>query len=781
PQAKSHFKDHRLIDDFGSSLLKKAASPVKDSLEESPAKDILGESNLARRECLIQNLSHRGSFFMEQGLNVANLGPGWMNSPGRKTHSLPEMLESVVMDLTLHEIGHFLGLGHQFKENILPTTGTVPSRFLTAGHKDDLSAKATEEGGWTNYTSVMGYRSGRTEMITTKDDMKPGPHDELVLRYLYKAQYSTYDKSKDEFVFANVPVNGKIPAVSEIIRDGKTQILPVAYFPQCNDIEASYDADPFCNRWDRGSKAEDIVKNYFADLSDNLVANLYSMVGAGGDAEYAEWKLWHRSLDSFSRIRLFYDEMRRRLRSDADLKPLWNRLRADQDALFEFSRACQTDDPTSSANVTSQTLREIFKRDDIRDLCRANAVALNEFKFFANLPEADYTKIDHTQKYVAGGYLEGDAWTNYGHIAGSWYQLTNLPLKVGMLYNLMLATPYSMSMGMYPNFYFDHEENRYLYRTLYPREFTNLISDTVLHNMRFAATGLDDATRIGRSVLSVGGLLWWMQQSNNDSARIPSRYLDILRQQTEFKFSVVAILINPMKPDADSGVKANYYKKFTGSIYDFFTDKSTQLRDLFVLPNGEVLAWANGMFIYPITKMKFYSGNQSYVIAYKVDYSYERQDPLYDVSLKWSLLQKHDSVTDRCVNGFAGNGLAHYFQSNNQAFEGFLIPPNIAEEEGRERSDLFQASVKKAFDEYELAVKYGCVPQKDAKGNVIMQSGSDRPVCSKVKWPQIPQGFPIRSMLGVCDETLRGVGQVSAAAAVINGMWLGITSDLVEK
>ncbi|MGE4133793.1 MAG: hypothetical protein AB7F86_19300, partial [Bdellovibrionales bacterium] len=70
PQAKSHFKDHRLIDDFGSSLLKKAAPPAKDSLEESPAKDILGESNLARRECLIQNLSHRGSFFMEQGLNV---------------------------------------------------------------------------------------------------------------------------------------------------------------------------------------------------------------------------------------------------------------------------------------------------------------------------------------------------------------------------------------------------------------------------------------------------------------------------------------------------------------------------------------------------------------------------------------------------------------------------------------------------------------------------------------------------------------------------------------
>src|SRR5690606_9234471 len=35
-------------------------------------------------------------------------------------------VRSLIKDLLLHEVGHMLGLGHNFKENILPTRGTLP-------------------------------------------------------------------------------------------------------------------------------------------------------------------------------------------------------------------------------------------------------------------------------------------------------------------------------------------------------------------------------------------------------------------------------------------------------------------------------------------------------------------------------------------------------------------------------------------------------------------------------------------------------------------------------
>src|SRR5262249_27252764 len=151
---------------FGSSLLNKVSEKADSQAAIANGKadpnKILKEPDLAKRTQMIRDLDIGGeakAFTVEDGLNVANMAGSWMNSPARKTRNMPDMLDSVVMDLTLHELGHVLGLGHQFKENIIPEEGTVPSRYIK-----DLSAKANEENGWTNYTSVMGYRSGRTEM-----------------------------------------------------------------------------------------------------------------------------------------------------------------------------------------------------------------------------------------------------------------------------------------------------------------------------------------------------------------------------------------------------------------------------------------------------------------------------------------------------------------------------------------------------------------------------------------------------------------------------------------
>lgn len=754
----NYFKANPMIGHFGSSMLNKvvedeALDKQAKNSESMPAdmKKALTERNGSKRRQLIREMMHRdSSFIVEEGFNIANMQAGWMNSPARKTRALPELLESVVMDVSLHELGHIFGLGHQFKENIVPEKGTVPSRYIKA-----LAEKATPENHFTNYSTVMGYRHGRTEMITTADDMKPGPHDELVLRYLYKAEYAAMDQDKDDFVFGPVPASGKIPPVSQI--DGHAKTFKAAYFPSCNDYEASFAADPFCDRWDRGSTAQDIVKSRFEDINDNLITSLYSLVGGGSDSEYAEARMWGMSLDTMSRVRLFYDEMRRRLRSEEDLKPLWEQLRQDRKALLKFEQACASG-TNGKANKNGEdypkVLKDLFKHKDIVDLCRANLIALNEFRFYLNLPNSDFSRIDHKNKYIAGGYLEGDSERNAGHMFGSWYQLSNLPLKIIALYTLTTARPIQyLEPWVLPNWYYDNEENRFLYRTLYPREYTKIIADGVQHNMRFEATGQFDTTGIGRTILAAGSMLPWMKDNSNDSARLPEAYNELLEQQTKFDMSMVAVIIKPLANDNNNG-KAYHFKKFSANIYDFFTDKSTAARDIYILPDGKILVTANGMFIYPITDIKFYAGNESYVIAYKVSYGYKPGDELYEASVKAGLREKHDYIVDRCTKGFTGQGLSSFFDNNVEEFDGFFIPDKIAEDAGDEKIRLFYDSVDKAFEKYEAKVK--------------------------AKNP-IPAGFPIREMTQVCQKSMRGVGQITSSAALINGFWLGITSEYLEK
>ncbi len=720
----------------------------------------LKEKDLSRRALVLKGMNNinNSARFVELERTAENMSGSWMASEAQRTRNYPDMLESVVMDLTLHEFGHMIGLGHQFKENIVPEEGTVPSRFVK-----ELNEKATEEKGFTNYTSVMGYRSGRTEMILPSADLAPGPHDKLVLRYLYRDQFATYDKNADDFVYLKVPANGKIPALARVkSKSGQVTNLPVSYFPQCNDFEASLDADPFCNRWDRGSKAEDIIKSYFEYVSDNLLASLYNVVGGGGMHWYYEYRLWNLSLSQFSRARLFYDEMRRRLRSEPDLIPIWNELRMDKNSLFEFSQGCQKPDPTSSAQVKSGILRRLFAHKDIVDLCRANAIALKEFGFFLNLPDGDYTKIDHKNRFVSGGYLEGDAnrERSFDNFIGSWYQLSNFPLKFSSLFTLTSADPFQFDpyYGITPNYYFDSAENRYLYRTLYPREYTRLISSSVQNNMRFTATGMSPINSIGKTILATSSLLPYQRFSSNDSARLPGDFNEMLDQQTQFQLSMVAVILTAVKPDTSSGVKADHYKKFTASVYDFFTGKSTTATEVFIMPKGNVIVWANGMFLYPVTRLKFYEGTNSYVIAYKVAFDYEEGDQLVEDSVKYALNDKHTEIARICMEGFNRNGLASYFDSANSEisdennFEGFYIPQGIAEEIGKEKTKLFYDSIESSFAKYD---------KRSLKG--------------------IPANFPLHSMRQVCDQAILGIGEISASAALLNGFWLNITADFMEK
>ena len=55
--------------------------------------------------------------------------------------------------------------------------------------------------------------------------------------------------------------------------------------------------------------------------------------------------------------------------------------------------------------------------------------------------------------------------------------------------------------------------------------------------------------------------------------------------------------------------KPNHYKKFTGSVYDFFTGEKATTSDVYLLPNLDVFVDAHPeCSCFPISKLKFYKG-----------------------------------------------------------------------------------------------------------------------------------------------------------------------------
>lgn len=683
------------------------------------------------------------SKFPDQELTGRQLRASMARSSAHGKRSVQDMYDGFVMDLTLHEVGHMIGLGHQFKENILPDEGTVPSAVY-----NELKGLATKSNEYTNATSVMGYKSGRNWLQVDANTVSPGVQDRLVLHYLYGRQFSVYDKSKDKFEFVNVDSHGLIPESADV----HGQRLKVSYFPQCNDIEASWDADPFCNRWDRGNTATELVTSYFEELSDNLVADLYSFVGGRrADPELNEWYLWARSFGTLSRTRLFYDELRLMLETDKDFKPLWDRVRGDENALYEFSTACQADGRSS---IQSTALKELFydfgaKSERARDLCRATGLALSEMSFLMTLPESDYTKIDHKERYIMGGMLAGEGQRDTRQLFGKWYQLTNLPLKVASLFTLTSPTAF-LSFGWANPFYM-LEGRTPLYRTLFPREYTKLVADMVKSNLQFESLGDADRTTLGHTILYSSFLLPRQNFGSSDAGLLPSDYLRTLKNQNQFQFSLAAVLVTATQSQADSKTKANYYKRFTGTIFDIMLNKSRTARDVYLLPRGSVLVRVNDMFIVPLTQLRFLDDNNAYIIGIKIDYDYEVGDRLLEGSVKYVLNELHERVNSTCVAGFDGSGLGNYFSSSNDSFEGFYIPPGISTESGKEKTTLFFESIDEEFSKYEKKVH------------------------AKMTGP-----YKEKTMKLVCDQALRGVGQISSAAALLNGFWLPITGDFIR-
>jgi hypothetical protein len=656
----------------------------------------------------------------------ADVMPGWAAAMGKTTESAgnlgndDKVLWNLIKELTTHEFGHFVGLGHQFKENILPERGSVPDSMY-----QPLAEKATAEKNYTNYTSVMGYRSPRVE-LNEKGEIKPGPQDVLVLRFLYKQQYATYKKKDAQFTFQDIPADGVIPEHNPTNQEYKT-----TYFPQCNDLQASLSIDPFCNRFDIGPNAKVIVKSYFEDLTANLIPTLIAFTDArGGNVEAAEARLWYRSLNNIGRVRVFYDYMR------LFFKPQFEEIKADEKALLQFSSACQQ----KTEDIKHPVLKRIFgKHPELKDLCQANGIALNEMKSLITLNAADFSKMNFKNQFIPGGMSGGDASRDWSRIFGSWEELSAFPLKYSALYGLTTAIPWiNFGSNMYSHFYYGSPGESYSYMYLYPQEYVKIMAANVAKNLKFKSLGQGERTRMGRSVMAMTWMNYWSKIESSDSGIFPKAYRDKIRKELDFRLGFVAVILKGVPREDGSQM---HMVRWDGMVYDFAIGKNKPINSAYILPGGTVIASAPDVFLYPVTQFTPLSENEGYYFAYKIDYTRDSSSEFSDIGIKTDLKMIHDKLYDLCIDGDKKNeyGLAKFFTTEEKKFEGFEMGPTI--ERSPEKQDAFKSSINKAFSEY-----------------------------TKLN----PDG------VNNCQEALSGIGLIITAAGSIGGYWLPEVYDYIH-
>lgn len=650
-----------------------------------------------------------------------------------------EIVEVSLKKTFSHEFGHMVGLAHNFKENIMPKRGTVPEKYWLALEEE------RERPFYQNAHTIMGYPHPYQMQVKTLADIKVGKQDELTLRYIYKNEYAAYREGDEDFTYLPVPSDGLVPNKAEDLGDmlgDRYRGYRVSYFPSCTDYMEWFAMDPYCNRWDRGYNAKTIVEAYLNDYESHNIRRLENLAGTGISAGYAEYYLWSKSLDTFSRVRKFYDYMRFKYRNDIQKIASENRGKN----LYSFEKC-------NGGEQTNKAVLEAFAGADpeFAELCEANKTVVTRLSQFLTDPGEDFTVFDNNNISVPVGEISNEDYQDYGRMHGTWVSLSALPLKFSALHTLTTAIPYrAYGSWIIPvrKYARAGRHTKYTYASLYPMSFTEGIANAVKNNLSFVADG-EQAAQVKRTALFMGSFLYDTFRdpfySTNDYQLFDSSYMNSLRDQTNFIFnesSFVPIIITAVK-DESPQADPERVKRFTGEIY-VWGDRMTPLGDVYMLPEGKVfLPPSEKTFIYPLSDIYFLSDNIALVWAIRVMFDPSHRSDVGPLGTKQQLYNKYRNVTEACLTTAK---LKSYFSpENRQHFKGFKIIPGIAGD--KTRFDVFTDSVENEFKKYNAW---------------LAKNSNDR-------------------LQNVCAKALDDMGLAMTQALSMVGVWMPQISQLLYK
>lgn len=206
----------------------------------------------------------------------------------------------------LHEVGHSLGLRHNFKASY------DKANFKFAGESDDVKR---------NYTSIMDYIAA-PEM----EYMGPGTYDVHALRAIYTGLVELSDAAK-KIVKDGAIQNSKKESF-KVVNNGFIQLEDVKkffgfrtwadmqkqnldksrllkHYAQCHDELVGI--EPACARYDQGASATEIVQNEIQDYHRS-----YATVYNAGDKINFGWSqkiaAIRRTISTFQTVRGFLDD-----------------------------------------------------------------------------------------------------------------------------------------------------------------------------------------------------------------------------------------------------------------------------------------------------------------------------------------------------------------------------------------------------------------------------------------------------------------------------------------
>ncbi|MDQ3232595.1 MAG: zinc-dependent metalloprotease, partial [Pseudobdellovibrionaceae bacterium] len=159
------------------------------------------------------------------------------------------LMRDLLTSTLIHEVGHNLGLGHNF-----------------SGSSDVPANQAKNEDGTLAYpaSTVMDYPDRDFDLFS-----KAGPYDVAAIRYLYGRKVETKDGQ-----FIEVPRNMSMFKAAE--KQGKK----LKTYKMCTDYEVDGDTnlptyDPMCSRWDVGATPDKYVKWAISQVHADLIQNGY--------------------------------------------------------------------------------------------------------------------------------------------------------------------------------------------------------------------------------------------------------------------------------------------------------------------------------------------------------------------------------------------------------------------------------------------------------------------------------------------------------------------------